>query len=78
MEKVVYLEKEELEKVQSMNAEFTKMKVALGEMELRKQDIMSAINELKTAFAIHEKSLVEKYSPNSIINIQTGEVTQKK
>lgn len=77
MEKVVYLEKEELERIQSMNAEFTKMKIALGETELQKEQIIKAINELKSSFAVHEKALVEKYGADAVINIQTGEVTQK-
>ena len=77
MEKVTYLQKEELETIQSMNAEFTKLKIALGETELQKQTIMEAINNLKTGFAVHEKELIEKYGVNSVINIQTGEVTQK-
>lgn len=77
MEKVVYLEKEELDKIQEMNAEFTKLKIALGEIELQKQTVINTINELKTGFAIQEKQLIEKYGVNSVINIQTGEVTQK-
>lgn len=77
MEKVTYLQKEELEKIQSMNAEFTKMKIALGETELQKQTVINAINELKTSFAMQEKMLIEKYGAEAVINIQTGEVTQK-
>ena len=76
MEKVVYLEKEELEKIQEMNAEFTKMKIALGETELQKQTVINAINELKTGFAMQERMLIEKYGADAVINIQTGEVTQ--
>lgn len=77
MEKVTYLQKEELEKIQSMNAEFTKMKIALGETELQKQTVINAINELKTSFAMQEKMLIEKYGADAVINVQTGEVTQK-
>lgn len=77
MEKVTYLQKEELEKIQSMNAEFTKMKIALGETELQKQTVINAINELKTSFAVQERELIEKYGADAVINIQTGEVTQK-
>ena len=77
MEKVTYLQKEELEKIQSMNAEFTKMKIALGETELQKQTVINAINELKTSFAMQEKMLIEEYGADAVINVQTGEVTQK-
>lgn len=77
MEKVTYLQKEELEKIQEMNTEFTKMKIALGETELQKQTVINAINELKTSFAMQERMLIEKYGADAVINIQTGEVTQK-
>jgi hypothetical protein len=77
MEKVTYLQKEELEKIQSMNSEFTKLKIALGETELQKQTIINAVNELKTSFAVQEKMLIDKYGAEAVINIQTGEVTQK-
>lgn len=74
---MAYLEKNELEKIQEMNAEFTKMKIALGENELQKQTVINAINELKTSFAMQERMLIEKYGADAVINIQTGEVTQK-
>jgi hypothetical protein len=78
MQKVNYLEKNELEKIQEMNNEFTKMKMALGDAELQKHQIIAAISELKTSFAIHEKALIDKYGVVTVINIQTGEITQKK
>jgi hypothetical protein len=74
---MTYLEKEELAKIQEMNAEFTKMKIALGETELQKQTIINAVNELKTSFATQERMLIDKYGADAIINVQTGEVTQK-
>lgn len=77
MNKVIYLEKEELQKIQEMNSAFTKMKIQLGELELNKQSILFTCNELKTSFAVQEAELVKKYGVNSVINIQTGEVTQK-
>ena len=58
---MAYLEKNELEKIQEMNAEFTKMKIALGETELQKQTVINAINELKTSFAMQERMLIDKY-----------------
>jgi hypothetical protein len=74
---MTYLEKEELAKIQEMNAEFTKMKIALGETELQKQTIINAVNELKTSFATQERMLIDKYGADAVINVQTGEVTQK-
>jgi hypothetical protein len=68
---------EELTKIQELNSEFNKAKMAIGDVELQKQQIIRHIEELKVEFSAHEKALVEKYGADAIINIQTGEVTQK-
>jgi hypothetical protein len=68
---------EELTKIQELNSEFNKAKMAIGDVELQKQQIIRHIEELKLEFSAHEKSLVEKYGADAVINIQTGEVTQK-
>lgn len=78
MQKVTYLEKNELESIQSMNDAFSKLKLALADAELQKHQIVQAIDELRAKFAVQEKALVEKYGVDTVINIQTGEVTQKK
>jgi hypothetical protein len=78
MQKAVFLEKEELDVIQNMNSEFSKMKMSLADVELQKYQIINAIDQLKSSFALHEKNLVDKYGVESVINIQTGEVTQKK
>ena len=51
--------------------------MAIGDVELQKQQIIRHIEELKVEFAAHEKSLIEKYGSDAVINIQTGEVTHK-
>lgn len=68
---------EELVKIQELNSEFNKAKMAIGDVELQKQQIIRHIEELKVEFAAHERLLVEKYGADAVINIQTGEVTQK-
>jgi predicted nucleic acid-binding Zn-ribbon protein len=71
------LSKEELEQLQQLNTEFTKMKISLGDLEIQKSSIISEIAAIKMKFAQHEKKLIEKYGEESVINIQTGEVQQK-
>jgi hypothetical protein len=71
------LEQHELEAIQQMNNEFSKAKMSLGELELNKHQILKGIEQLKAQFEVHEKKLVEKYGANAVINIQTGEVTEK-
>ena len=68
---------EELTKIQELNSESNKAKMAIGDVELQKQQIISHIEGLKIQFAAHEKELIEKYGADAIINIQTGEVTHK-
>jgi hypothetical protein len=71
------LTQEELKTIQDLNAEFTKAKSALGDLELQKQNILQHIDAVRKEFAVNERSLIEKYGDDAIINIQTGEVTKK-
>jgi hypothetical protein len=73
----VFITKEELNKIQEMNSDFTKAKMAIGDVELQKQGLIRHIEAMKAEFSEHEKMLIEKYGRDSVINIQTGEVTQK-
>jgi hypothetical protein len=73
----MYVLKEELEKIQNMNSDFAKAKMALGELELNKQGILNQVNTMKMEFAEYEKMLISKYGQDSVINLQTGEVSKK-
>lgn len=77
-EKVQRITQEELTKIQELTSEFNKSKMAIGDVEIQKQNIFNNIEVLKKEFALHEELLIEKYGEDSIVNIQTGEVTQKK
>lgn len=68
---------EELAKIQELNAEFNKVKMAIADVELQKQTFIRVVDEIKAKFSEHERLLIDKYGINSVINIQTGEVTQK-
>tara|TARA_R100000655_G_C2973066_1_gene190660 strand:+ start:1088 stop:1312 length:225 start_codon:yes stop_codon:yes gene_type:complete len=72
------LSKEELEEVQSINTDYTKKKIMLGDLEIQKAAIVSEIGALKIKFAQNEKKLIDKYGKDSVINLQTGDVQQKK
>jgi hypothetical protein len=71
------LTQEELKTIQDLNAEFAKAKTALGDLELQKQNVLQHIDAVRKEFAVNERSLIEKYGDDAIINIQTGEVTKK-
>lgn len=76
MEKI-FITQDELKKIQDMNAEFNKAKSNLGELELQKQSVIRHIDSMKTEFLHHERMLIDKYGNDSVVNIQTGEVTKK-
>lgn len=77
MEKTVNLTTEELEFIRNGSADYTKIKINLGELELQKQGLIKQAHEIVDAFSNNEKVLIDKYGADSVINMQTGEVTQK-
>lgn len=70
--------KEELELLQQMSKDYTNAKNALGDLELKKHDILNDIDAIRKVSAENEKKLISKYGVDSVINIQTGEITKKK
>jgi len=72
------LTSEELSKLQELNNSFTQSKISLGDLELQKENIIGKIKEIKSKFVELEKELIKKYGEESVINLQTGEVTKKK
>lgn len=70
------LEQQELETIKALQTEFAKAKMSLGDLELSKNQILKSIEAIKQKFDENEVKLVEKYGANSVINMQTGEVTQ--
>ena len=77
MEKTINLTTEELDFIRNGSSDYTKIKVSLGELELQKQIFIKQAEKIIEAFSNNEKILIEKYGPDSVINMQTGEVTQK-
>jgi hypothetical protein len=71
------LTEQELKEIQDLNNQFAKLKLALSDLELKKVEIIDAIKRLKKLFEVEEKKLIEKYGADSVINLQTGEITQK-
>ena len=61
-----------------MNTRFAKAKLSLGDLELTKYDMLKEVDNLRLEFEEHEKYLIAKYGVDSVINIKTGEITQKK
>jgi len=67
----------ELQTIRTLNTEFNKKKMALGELELQKLDVIRNIGSIQEQFGIQEKKLIDKYGPDSVLNMDTGEITKK-
>ena len=67
----------ELENLQSLTTEFNKLKTQLGDLTLQKHGVCLRVEELKAEFVELEKSLMETYGADSIINMETGEIKEK-
>lgn len=76
-DKSYQLTEEEHNFIKEGSANYTKVKIALGELELQKQGLLDQAKMIVGAFNENEKTLIEKYGANAVINMQTGEVTQK-
>tara|TARA_R110000751_G_scaffold59140_2_gene124364 strand:+ start:5013 stop:5240 length:228 start_codon:yes stop_codon:yes gene_type:complete len=71
------LEEEELNFIKESTAKLNNAKSVLGELEIKKYEILSQIDSLKKEYQSKEKQLIDKYGLDSVINMETGEVTQK-
>lgn len=77
MSKSVFLTTEELDFIKNGTAEFNKIKMGIADAELNKQGLLDRAAKVIDAFSNNEQVLIQKYGADSVINMQTGEVTQK-
>jgi hypothetical protein len=71
------LSKGELEKIHKLMSDFNQLKIQLGDTMITQHNLLSKIDELKVQYAEEERLLIDKYGSDAVINIQTGEVTDK-
>mgnify|MGYP003629998848 FL=1 len=69
---------EELKYLQDLNIEFNKIKTQLGDITLQEHGLVLQVQEIKLQFQQAEKGLMETYGENAVINLETGEVKDKK
>ena len=68
------LSKEQLELLQGLQKQFNDSKFEIADLESKKADLITSIAGIKAKFAEQEKSLMEEFGSNAVINLQTGEV----
>ena len=67
----------EWSQLKELNSEFAKNKSAIGDLELQKRSIFERMDVIQNEFSKVEKKLMKKYGEDSVVNLQTGEVTKK-
>ena len=70
------LSKEQLELLQGLQKQFNDSKFEIADLEIKKAELVSGIADIKAKFAEQEKSLMEEFGQNAVINLQTGEVKE--
>jgi hypothetical protein len=71
------LTKNELETIQSLVNEFNQTKIKLGDTVISQATLLKKVEELKISYAKQEQGLIKKYGDDAVINIETGEVSEK-
>jgi hypothetical protein len=72
---MTHLTEQELSLLTELNTNFAKAKMGLGDLEIQKSMLLNDISTMKREFDAQEKSLIEKYGADAIINLKTGEIT---
>jgi len=72
---MVKLSEQELDSFRKLVSDFNDTKLKLGDTVMAQSSLMKDLDELKKVYATEEALLIEKYGKDSVINIQTGEVS---
>jgi ATP phosphoribosyltransferase regulatory subunit HisZ len=71
------LTQEQLETIQQMNTEYTRLRMSIADFEMNKYAALNAMEALREKFSNHERLLIELYGQDAVINMKTGEITKK-
>jgi len=71
------LTSEELMFLQESTSKLSNAKTMLGDLEIKKHEILSEVSTLKVMVQTKEQELINKYGLDSVINMETGQVKKK-
>lgn len=71
------LTQEQLETIQQMNTEYTRLRMSIADFEMNKYAALNAMEALREKFSNHERLLIDLYGEDAVINMKTGEITKK-
>ena len=76
-EKVKKVSEEHLNKLQELNQNFARLHKQVGDLEVRKHQVLSAVDVLRSEFKSFEAELIKEYGDNVVINLESGEIQDK-
>lgn len=76
-EEIIKLTIEELDFIKNGTAQYNAVKSKIGDLEIQKAKLINEADAIVKAFLMNEKMLIEKYGEHAVINMDSGEVTQK-
>jgi hypothetical protein len=76
-EEIIKLSNEELDFIKNGTSQYNAIKAKIGDLEIQKAKLLNEADSIVKAFLVNEKMLIERYGENAVINMDTGEVTQK-
>ena len=68
---------EELENLKKLTGEFNTIKSQLRDLTLQAHALCMKVEDVKKEFAVLEGELTKQYGKDSVINLETGVITQK-
>lgn len=71
------LTEEELTNLQKVVQQFNQAKMQLGETVIAQENLLASVKEIKLSYSEIEKSLMETYGADALINIETGEISKE-
>ncbi len=76
-EQVKKVSEEHLNKLQELNQQFAGLHKQVGDLEVRKHQVLNAIDNLSSEFKTFEAELIKEYGDNVVINLESGEIKDK-
>jgi|TARA_R110000803_G_scaffold31743_2_gene70482 hypothetical protein len=72
------LTKEEFSTLKELNTEYGKLRNNLADVEIQRIGLAEDVKSLRLRIQSHELNIIEKYGVDSVINMETGDVKNKK
>jgi hypothetical protein len=63
--------------LQEATSKLSNAKTMLGDLEIKKHEVLSEVSTLKVMVQTKEQELINKYGLDSVINMETGQVKKK-